>query len=124
MVYFMAPSKMGLTIYAAAFAALYLRLASLDFKLDTVELAPLGLFGWPFQVHSGENMRSAKPGVAGGPRNRDNAMRDDAHPASRRFGRSPTEARRRGRMCSEAYPEPAFLNGRWSGREIRRWAAA
>ena len=37
----------GLTIYAAAFAALYVKLASLDFKLDTFS-SPHRTFGSPF----------------------------------------------------------------------------
>jgi hypothetical protein len=94
----------------------------LDFKLDTVELTPLGLFGWPFHVHSGEKYALGK--IRSSRRLRGIGTRrceTPAHPAFLAICRSPMEAWRRGRMCLEAYPEPAFLNGRWSHREIRRW---
>jgi hypothetical protein len=41
----------GLTIHAAAFAALYVRLAQLDFRLDTLS-SPHYTFGWTFHFRS------------------------------------------------------------------------
>jgi hypothetical protein len=83
----------GLTIYAAAFAALYLRLASLDFKLDTVELPLVFLADLSMSI-AARNMRSAKPGVAGSAA--DSGQRDARRPRILRSWRFAEALRRRG----------------------------
>ena len=75
----------------------------MDFKLDTVELTPLGFFGWPFHVHSGAKYALGKTRSSRQRRGFGTTRCETpAHPAFVAICRSPTEAWRRGRMCSEA----------------------
>src|ERR1700722_3124178 len=94
------------------FAALYVWLASLDFKLDSLS-SPLGPLAGLSMSIAARHMRSAKPGVS----RRRRGIGTTRCETPRilpfwRFGRSPTEAWRRGRMCLDAHPEEHALQKR------------